>query len=378
MCEQERNLSAAGRRLARVGLACLFVLAAVGATAQAGPFEYSHSITTPYWSGHGLVHDGTDLVLQGGNNIYRLDPADGTVRDQFYMGSPHGLAYDGSSMFTVISAWNIPAKLREFDPVTGATINEIPDVAPLSNPTFLNGQMYACGDYDEINRIDPATGAVLGTIPAVGFARDNCIYWSASALCAYGDNLLAVVSINLDNAIVVELDPTTGDRQSVFKLYNFTQGVRAIATDGTRLYTTGVVGYDADADGSIHVYDPAPAGTPWATAIAAPGQYYAAPDYDLALDATWSMASSGIASYEWDVNNDGTYDLTGLSPTASFSYLQDTLGMTGRWNTVKLKVTAADGTVGYDYAGLELYEVPEPATVVLLGLGSLTLLRRKR
>ncbi|MBN1555270.1 MAG: hypothetical protein JXA11_11035 [Phycisphaerae bacterium] len=371
------------RQKTRFSLSCAIpVLLLVGsvwtATAVAEPFVFSHSITTPYWSGHGLVHDGTNLILQGGNKIYTIQPSDGSVLDDYSLSNAHGLGYNGTSLFTVISSWNIAAKLREFDPATGTTIHEISDVYPVSHPTFLNGELYTCGYYNEIQKRNSATGEILDAVPSPYYERSGCIYWTPDALCAYGDNLLAVISINLDNAIVVELDPVTGDRERIFKLGNFTQGVRAIATDGTRLYTTGVVGYDSGAPGAIHVYDPAPDGTPWATAIAAPGRYFASEEDDLELDATWSMASSGIASYEWDVNNDGTYDLFGETPTATLEYLQNTLGMSGRWHTVKLKVTAVDGTIDYDYADLELPEVPEPTTCGILILGGWGILRRGR
>ena len=77
------------------------------------------------------------------------------------------------------------------------------------------------------------------------------------------------------------------------------------------------------------------AGGPYTVAI---------PSGSLTLDASGSLPSDGssLSLYEWDLNNNGTYDLTGVTP-ASILYADLTTihGMIEGPNTVKLRVTDA-------------------------------------
>ena len=61
--------------------------------------------------------------------------------------------------------------------------------------------------------------------------------------------------------------------------------------------------------------------------------------------ANSSYAGGTIANYEWDLDNNGTYETTGVSPTFSAASID---GPTTR--TVGLRVTSSDGEFAFDSA----------------------------
>jgi hypothetical protein len=98
-----------------------------------------------------------------------------------------------------------------------------------------------------------------------------------------------------------------------------------------------------------------------------------------AADASYSNNGGGLVSYDWDINGDGVYgDVTGASPTLSFSALVGMVGITPE-KTIRLRVTDNEGSVGYANAKLAI--IPEPGTLALLvtaGLGLLAPAWRRR
>ena len=88
----------------------------------------------------------------------------------------------------------------------------------------------------------------------------------------------------------------------------------------------------------------------------------------LTLDGTGSYdinIGDSIVLYEWDINNDSTYDWSGVTPTynVSFSSLGDFI--------VKLRVTDSFGDTDIDFTTVSVVPVPVPSTILLsvLGLG---------
>ena len=77
--------------------------------------------------------------------------------------------------------------------------------------------------------------------------------------------------------------------------------------------------------------------------ISVTGTYFVCQGGSIMLDGTGSSdpdASCGdsIVSYEWDLNNDGTFETTGATPTFTYAQLT-TLGLVVGPNTIKLRVT---------------------------------------
>jgi hypothetical protein len=96
---------------------------------------------------------------------------------------------------------------------------------------------------------------------------------------------------------------------------------------------------------------------------------------DITLDASGSSDSdNGMAllSFEWDLNGDGVFEIGSSSDPALVTNFQ----AIGDW-LVYARITDPAGAVSVS-APLSLRIVPEPATLTLLTLGGLAILRRRR
>jgi hypothetical protein len=95
---------------------------------------------------------------------------------------------------------------------------------------------------------------------------------------------------------------------------------------------------------------------------------------DLILDGSLSAAEGTITSWLWDLDGDGQYDDgSGQTCAIPFSYWSGVLGWElGEQYMVGLKVQASGGAVDTDSVS-----IPEPATLGILALGGLAVLRRR-
>jgi len=80
------------------------------------------------------------------------------------------------------------------------------------------------------------------------------------------------------------------------------------------------------------------------------GPYTACQGGGVALDGTTSSdpdaaCGDAIVLYEWDLTNDGTYDLTGATPTITGAQLAS-FGVVAGANTIKLRTTDTHGATG--------------------------------
>ena len=124
-----------------------------------------------------------------------------------------------------------------------------------------------------------------------------------------------------------------------------------------------------------------PAGTPCAPWADPGGPYVIDEGEALTLDASWSMDlndDSEIASYLWDLDDNGVYETdAGLDPLCVLSYAELTsLGLGAGSYDIRLKLTDTTGL--FDTAYGQLTITPEPATLAMLLLSGLALLRRRR
>jgi len=125
-----------------------------------GPFPGVHEV-------HGVTHDGHDVWAATGGALLRFDPADGTRTGTLPCACDAGTAFDGQYLYQIAGA-----RIDKIDPATGRVLHSIP--APGhgkdSGLTWAEGSLWVGQHRDrKIHRIDPQTGAVLRTIESDRF-----------------------------------------------------------------------------------------------------------------------------------------------------------------------------------------------------------------
>ena len=127
-----------------------------------GPFEGAERI-------HGVTHDGTHVWAATGERLLGIEPGSGSIARTLAVACDAGSAFDGTWLYQVAEA-----RIDKIDPATGAVVASIP--APGhggdSGLAWAEGSLWV-GQYRErrIHRIDPATGAVLERLampPGIG------------------------------------------------------------------------------------------------------------------------------------------------------------------------------------------------------------------
>ncbi len=120
-----------------------------------GPFPGAERI-------HGITHDGTYVWAATGQELIAFDPASGTPARRLACPSDAGTAFDGHYLYQIAEA-----RIDKIDPATGAVVASIP--APGqgkdSGLAWSEGSLWV-GQYQDrrIHQVDPATGKVLRTI----------------------------------------------------------------------------------------------------------------------------------------------------------------------------------------------------------------------
>lgn len=203
----------------------------------------------PTSRGFGLAHDGTNLWYFAktgfsSSEIFKLDPADGTVLDSFPNPGAQlglGLAHDGTYLYVTDSNFGTQTEtIFVVDPSDGSVVTSFADPASPSGSTtglaFLAGSLFAIDDLTEvITELDPADGTVLNSFPIA-------VTGVFGGLASDGANLVTYENLS-DEYLVV--DPTDGSIIDSFflpaQVASFSV-VRGLAFDGGTLFALELAG----------------------------------------------------------------------------------------------------------------------------------------
>ena len=125
-----------------------------------GPFHGASTI-------HGVTHDGQRVWAATGEHLVGFDPASGATTRTLNVVCDAGTAFDGTHLYQIAEA-----RIDKIDPATGQVLASIP--APGggndSGLTWAEGSLWV-GQYRDrkIHQIDPATGAIRRTIESNRF-----------------------------------------------------------------------------------------------------------------------------------------------------------------------------------------------------------------
>ena len=125
-----------------------------------GPFGGSGRV-------HGVTHDGQCVWAATGSTLVAFDPASGQTRQTLAAASDAGTAFDGKHLYQIAET-----RIDKIDPATGSVLASIP--APGgggdSGLTWAEGSLWV-GNYRDrkIHQIDPVTGAVKRSIESNRF-----------------------------------------------------------------------------------------------------------------------------------------------------------------------------------------------------------------
>jgi glutamine cyclotransferase len=116
---------------------------------------------------HGVTHDGHRVWLAGDRQLLAVDPESGHPVASLPVACDAGTAFDGTYLYQIVEA-----RIDKLDPATGRVVASIP--APGggrdSGLTWAEGSLWV-GQYRDrkIHQIDPATGKILRTIESNRF-----------------------------------------------------------------------------------------------------------------------------------------------------------------------------------------------------------------
>ncbi len=125
-----------------------------------GPFEGAARI-------NGVTHDGESVWVATGAALLAFDPASGEARRRIDCTSDAGTAFDGTHFYQVAET-----RIDKIDPASGRVVASIPTPGNrgAAGLAWAEGSLWVGQHRDRrIHQVDPATGAVLRTIESNRF-----------------------------------------------------------------------------------------------------------------------------------------------------------------------------------------------------------------
>jgi glutamine cyclotransferase len=184
-----------------------------------GPFAGADRI-------HGVTHDGRRVWAATGARLIAFDPGSGETKQTLDCACDAGTAFDGKYLYQIAEA-----RIDKIDPATGGVVASIP--APGhggdSGLTWAEGSLWV-GQYRDrkIHQIDPETGAVLRTIGSNRFVTG--VTWV--------DGELWHGTWEGDESEIRRIDPQSG---AVLERLEMPRGVgvSGLESDGADLFYAG-------------------------------------------------------------------------------------------------------------------------------------------
>jgi len=120
-----------------------------------GPFPGAEAV-------HGVTHDGQRVWAAVGSELVAFDPESGRVERTLEHAADAGTAFDGTHLYQIAES-----RIDKIDPATGNVVASIPAPGHGSDSglAWAEGSLWVGQNRDRtIHRIDPETGAILRTI----------------------------------------------------------------------------------------------------------------------------------------------------------------------------------------------------------------------
>ena len=175
---------------------------------------------------HGITHDGQRVWAATGAKLLAIDPESGTVARTLDLACDAGSAFDGTHLYQIAEA-----RIDKINPASGEVVASIP--APGhgrdSGLAWAEGSLWV-GQYRDrrIHRIDPATGVILRTIESTRFVTG--VTWV--------DGELWHGTWDGDESDIRRIDPDSGAVLERLAMPPGT-GVSCMESDGAELFYCG-------------------------------------------------------------------------------------------------------------------------------------------
>ena len=184
-----------------------------------GPFEGLAKV-------NGVTHDGRQVWAATGAKLVAFDPASGETTRTLDIACDAGTAFDGTHLYQIAET-----RIDKIDPATGKVVASIPAPGSGSDSglTWAEGSLWV-GQYRDrkIHQIDPATGAIRRTIESNRFVTG--VTWV--------DGELWHGTWEGDESELRRIDPANG---AVLQRLEMPQGagISGLESDGADLFYCG-------------------------------------------------------------------------------------------------------------------------------------------
>jgi glutamine cyclotransferase len=175
---------------------------------------------------HGVSHDGRQVWAATGDRLLAFDPRTGAPGRAIDVACDAGTAFDGSHLYQIAEG-----RIDKIDPATGQVVATIPAPGHGSDSglAWAEGSLWV-GQYRErrIHRIDPATGRITRTIESNRFVTG--VTWV--------DGELWHATWEDDESEIRRVDPASGEVLERLAMPPGT-GVSGMESDGAELFYCG-------------------------------------------------------------------------------------------------------------------------------------------